>query len=409
VDRPAELECEVRRCLRREAATVLPSGADLASRSVEAGRRRHALQGVVGLAAVAVATALAAGALPYSPDPHLPPPQLGFAYPEPDPAVTATPHVWQLAELHALATDASVAVVGDRGDGRLILVTADGTGTGLGRLRDVISAHQVGEGWAVVTGAERRNLWWVENHQQRPLLVLSNLDAVAVDRSGVAWRRGPVLSAARLSPGGALEEQVDTRVDGRVDPLGFLGGAVLLGHTGTDSELVGWDVWWPVSGAYVPGPTEGVDRVFGVLPGEGTAVGLAAVTGQPCLALLQVGNGLAVEATICMPGLPGVGPAALSPDGRWLLGTGAASGDGSTGAVLVDLDAALAGDQHAATAVSGVPAPVGRPVWPGPGSAVYLSTAGAVRVWPERVMSGAPEPTEVLAIPGDPALVLALT
>jgi hypothetical protein len=402
---------------------VRPSGADLAGRSVGSYRRWRALRGTAGVAAIVAATAVAGGLLTH---PGSPPPELGFAYvapapdrdrdpdPDPDPDPDTQPEPGRMAPAtepepllvrhHWLVFDAPVGTVSRDTDGRLLLATGDGSGINLRPIREVVSAYRVGEGWAVVGGGDRTRLWWV-TRQHRPLLVLGSLDALAVDRSKVAWRRGPVLSAAHLSTAGELERQVDTRLVGReVDPLGFLGDAVLLGPAGpagadgADGGDAGLDTWRPAEGTYQPGRT-GVDRVFGALPGGRTAVGLVRVDGRPCLARLDVDRRLIVGDTACPARLPETGPAALSPDGRWLFGAGP---------VLIDLGAAFAGEPDAATQVTGAPDAAGTPVWPDAGSVVYVSDDGVVRVWPDRVMSGAPHPAEVLAVPAGPALVFPL-
>jgi hypothetical protein len=412
VDQPAELERALRRCLRRQAAGVRPSGADLAGRSLRSGRRRRALGGTAGLAAVILLTVLASGVLLHGSERASPAPVRGFAYPvsglDQLPPLMSDPVVPELGTERQVLLDAPVGLVGRDEAGRLLLVSGSGRVVDLRYLSSVTSAHPVGDGWAVVAGGQRATLWWVDA-RQRPRLVLGSLDGLAVDGSRVAWRRDNVLSAARLSHAGELEQQVDTSVADRgVDPYGFVGDRVLLAHIGPERELAAWDTWRPDTGAYVAGPAAGVEWVFGALPGGEAAVGLAPVAGAPCLARLDAQRGLAVEVTACLPELPAAGPAAISPDGRWLLGSTEVGGDGAGSPLLVDLTAAFDGDAGAVRVVTGAPGPVGSPIWTGIGSAAYLSGTGAFQLWPELVLTGAPGAVESLDLPSEPLLVFAL-
>jgi hypothetical protein len=371
-----------------------------------------------GSVAVVAATVIASGVLLHASEPGPTPGQLGFAYPETvqlhHPAVTTTVHVVpELVDRRWLGFDAPIGVIGHDDDDHLLLATGDGTAVRLRHLREVVSAYPVGDGWSVVASGDRDTLWWV-GEQGRPVLVLGSLDALAVDRSRVAWRRGPVLSTARLSGNGRLEQQVDTLVpDGGVDPAGFLGEAVLLSHTQPDGTPAGFEIWRPEAGSYQPSPAPDVAWVFGARAGGGTAVGLVTGAGQPCLALLDTGDRLTLEATACLPVLPGAGPAALSPDGRWLLGTSPGAGGAGAGvageAILVDLHAAFSGDPAAGIRLDGVAGPLGQPVWLNADSAVFVSQDGAVQVWPDRVVSGAPRPSEPVDVPGRPVVVFPLT
>lgn len=403
---------------------MLPSGSNLVTAVLRTGRRRRVLRGAAGSLAIVAATLVASGILLHTAEPTPVPGQLGFAYPETVPphqpplttaihAVPDTVHVVpELVDHQWLRFSAPVGVVAYDQRDALLLATGDGVVVGLAHLREVISAQPLGSGWALEVGGHRPTLWWA-HEQQRPILVLGSLDALTVDHSQVAWRRGPVLSAGQLSDSGELEHQVDAAVpDGDVDPVGFVGDAVLLRHTGPDGTRSGFGTWRPESGAYEPEPSADVAWVFGTRPGGETAVGLVTVAGQLCLALLDGGAGLAVEATACLPVVPGAGPAALSPDGRWLLGTsdGAIGADeaGGSEAILVDLDAAFAGDLSAGFGVDGVAGPLSQPVWPDARSVVFVAEDGVVQLMPDRAAAGAAGAAEVVPVPGEPVAVFPL-
>jgi hypothetical protein len=414
VEPPRHLENELRRSLGHQAAAVLPSGADLFGSALRRGRRRRRLRGGAGLVAVVAATVVASGLLLHSPAPAPVAGQLGFAYPQAvqlaHPPVTTTLHVVpELADHQWLSFGAPVGVVGYDDRDQLLLATGDGVVVNLRQLRQVSYVHPVGDDWMVVADGWRDTLWRVGD-QATPQLVLGKLDALTVDRSRLAWRRGEMLSAARLSRIGELERQIDTPVPDGVDPVGFLEDAVLLRHRGQDGSPAGFGLWRPAFGAYQSAPATEVVRVYGARAGSDTAVGLVTIANQPCLAILNVEAGLAVETTACLPVLPGTGPAAVSPDGRWLLGTvageevagGAAVGE----AVLVDLDAAFAGDPSASILLEGIAGPRLAPLWSNSGAAVFVSEGKAVRVQPDRLISGGSRPVERVAVPGEPVVAL---
>lgn len=402
MDSRGDLERRLRRSLADEATRARPSGTDLAARAVRAGRRAAALRGASGLVAVIAATLVAGGILlPSDRFVSHPPGGVTQILPPP-PASASRPPAG--ASTH-LPRGLPVGVIGETVEGGLVLTAGPATEVPLRPVTGVISAYPVGDGWAVVTGGDDRSrLWWVSRHRG-PVLVLSGLDALAVDHSRVAWRRGQVLSAGTLSDTGKLEQRVDTEVsDERTDPVGFVGATVLLGHIGADGLPAGWDTWRPDRGAYLPTWTTDVTWVFGALPDGETAVGLVFTGGRQCLALLDLARELDARRRVCPPGPPPRGPAAVSPDGRWLLGS---AGDRAA-PVLVDLPAAFAGAPDATTKVSGVPPPAGRPVWVGSGTVLYPAAGTLVQIWPDRVVGAVPQQAETVTVAGTPVVLFEL-
>lgn len=404
-------EDEVRRCLTDRAAGVRPSGADLAGTAIARTRRARRRRTVVGLAAIMGGTMLAAGVLLqgwHAPERTSYGPVTGVlevAPPTPTPAVPP-----RLASDPEIARALSVGVVGEAEGGGVALATGDGRTLDLGGVDELVSAHRVPGGWAVVSGQPGfTRLWWVAAGQD-PVPVLSGMDAIAVDRGRVAWRRGGLLAAAELSAGGERISQASTvapAADAR--PVGFLGDAVLLQRT----DPSGWDAWRPADGDYRASWNPEVLRVYGALPDGQGAVGLvppaAAGSAHPCLARLDVAPRLPRTKLGCPAGGLAVdAPAALSPDGRWLL-TAGSGGDpeADRSAVVVDLAAAFGADPAAAVVeVPDVPAPTGQPVWAAADQALFPTADRLVRVWPERLRAGEPDAVELVALSGAPPLLV---
>lgn len=370
-----ELEQAVRRSLADQAAGVRPSGADLADVAVARVRRLRRRHTLLGLAALVVATVVASGVLlDWSADRnerYAPTTELLL-----DAPTTAPPRPQESARLAAddgLPAELSAQLIGAGAGGGAALAGADGSVVGLGQIGEVVAAHRIGAGVAVVSDAGGvRRLWWVES--ERGLrLVLTGLDAVVVDGARVAWRRGVLLATETLSPSGELANRVVTTAPaGGGLPVGFLGEAVLL------AGEQGWDTWNPAAGAYQPSWSSRVAQVYGLQP-DGVAVGLVpdpAGGGGSCLARLVVEPELAPAETGCVAtSLTADRPAALSPDGRWLL----AVADGAT--VLIDLTAPPAGAERL---VEEAPAPVATPVWLAADRVAFLAGGGdLVQLWPE--------------------------
>src|SRR5690606_24263565 len=267
-------------------------------------------------------------------------------------------------------------------------------------------------------GAGAADLWWVAPDAE-PVAVLSGMDTIVLGPGRVAWRERSTLSVAVLTGTGEVTEQADTGVpDGGVEPVGFLGDAVLLARDGGAA----WDVWQPESGDYRPDWTTGVARVFGVAP-DATAIGLALPRPgetRPCLVRLRVASGLEVTARACPADLPELGAASPAPDGRWLVASAAAApgtpGSVSSSVVVVDVPAvfgerpAPAGagrvDPVAVIPLAGTPAAGVPPVWPTADEAVLATADSLVWLAPRGALAGEPEAVDELPLASPPPLLV---
>lgn len=390
-------ESEVRDSLADRASGPAPlPRTDLAGTAIARGRRLQRRRQLAGLVAVAGATVLATGVLMQG----LPG---GGGQPGPASGLIGDPvseppsdsdEPATLAGDPALAVTLAVDLVGAAdGGGGPVLATGDGRTLDLSAVGEVVSAHRVGEGWAVVSGESgTARLWWVRAGQP-PAPVLAGMDRIVVDQTRVAWRRGAVLAAATLSGDGELRDRSTTAApDGDGQPAGFLGDTVLL----TGSNPAGWDTWQP-GGDYQPGWNDQVVRVYGELPDGRSAIGLVRPepdTGRPCLARLDVQRKLAPAELRCQAGeLSADAPAALSPEGDWLITMGGAGNEAGTRPVLVDVAEALV-DQPAVTVVRGLRSLAGPPVWVDLARVLVRSGDRLVRVDSERLRTGAPGAVE---------------
>jgi hypothetical protein len=398
-------EAELRRSLTERAGRVRPSGVDLAGAVIARARRVRRRRQAAGLAAVVMGTVLATGVWWHDSRPEegngarfeavtdlAEAPVAGDESPPVQPP--------QLATDQAVPATVSADVIGDGTDGGVVLATDEGQVLDLGPIRQVVSARRIGDGWAVVSGGTgTARLWWVQP-DRRPVALLAGMDAVVVDRERVAWRRGAVLSAATLSPDGELTQRVSTAApEGDGLPVGFVGGVVLL--TGTDPG--GWDTWDPARGDYRPAWTRDVIRVYGTLPDAATAVAL--VPPEPgaegsCLARLDAK--LVASQVRCVPEtLPADGPAAISPEGRWLV-TGSVAD-----ALLVDLAEAFgAWPERAVVPVAGVPGPATTPIWLELDRVLFTTSDSLVQVWPDRARAGGPDAVDEIPLRGTQLLVV---
>jgi hypothetical protein len=386
----------LRECLTdRASGTPLPRP-DLAGAAISRARRLQRRRQVIGLVAVVGATVLATGALLQdwqgSGGADLRPATGLVGDPVTAPPTLAEPV--QLAGHPALAVRLAVDLVGDAAGGGLALATGDGRTLDLEPVDEVVSAHRVGAGWAVVSGDPgTTRLWWV-SPGRAPVTVLAGMDAIVVEQAQVAWRRGAMLATATLSGDGGLRDRLTTSAPDRDgQPVGFLGRTVLL----ASAHPAGWDIWQPERGDYLPAWNDRVVRVYGLMPDGQGAVGLVppepGATG-PCLARLDLQRELAPTKVRCLPGeLSAGGPTALSPQGQWLIAT--VDGTGA-GAVLVDVAAAFA-EQPAITELPDLPSLAGRPVWLDPDQALVSTAGSLVRVVPELLLAGAPGGVEVVA------------
>lgn len=409
VTEPDVWEGEIRRTLADQAARVRPSGVDFAavalSRARRVRRRRRAL-GLAGtLGAVVTATGLVmSNGLPGGASDA---PSYTTLFGDPLPATIApTPAIEDgIAAEVALAADLSVGLVTVDEAEQSAVVGPDGAVLKLGPVGKVASAYRVDEGWAVAGGDPGAlDLWWVAPGSE-PVVLLPDLDAIALGPGRVAWRQGATLSAAVLTGAGELTGRADTWLpEGDVEPAGFLGDAVLLSRDGGE----GWDVWQPAGGDYRPNPNTEVARVFGAAPGGEVAIGLAAPRpgdSGPCLARLRVVSGLEVAARTCPAKLPDLSAASLAPDGRWLVAVAAAplgTLDPAAASSVVVVDVPAAFGEWAAPAGAGRVDPVAviplagtvaevAPVWPTADEAVLATADSLVWVAPRGALAGEPE------------------
>lgn len=415
-------EDELRRCLADRAAEAPHTRTDLAGTAIRRARRTHRRRAVAGLAAVVVATVLATGGWLHSW--HNPGPSeygaitglVGEQTPSPAPEPTVG-----LVTDEQLAAELSVDLLGDGVAGGVVLATAAGEMVDLAGVQRVASAQRVGDGWVAIGGQDGLlRLWWLAEGRE-PVSLLAGMDAVVADGQRVAWRRGPLLSAAALSPDGELTGRVSTTAPDGGQPVGFLGPAVLLRRT-DENGVASWDVWSPAEGDYRRGWSEEVVRVFGSLP-DGSAVGLVpersgAQEGDGgdagerlCLARLDVARSLAVTATECLTGaladeLVVEGPAAVSPQGRWLVSGGA------TAPLLVDLVRLFqpAGSAQAGGAVvslHGVAQPTSTPRWLGSERVLLPSEDHLVQLRPDQLVDAGPDAAvERFPLAGAPPVVV---
>jgi hypothetical protein len=401
-------EGEVRRLFADRADRARHPGTDLAGTAISRARRARRRRNVIGLATVVAGTMLATGVLLHdwrgegtrSGD------ESEFEVisegTDEDRTPPADPRP-RLAIGRALPVASAADVIGTATTGGLVLTTAGGETLPLGPIREVVSAHRFGEGWAVVSGGwGTARLWWVSTGRE-PVALLAGMDAIVFGHGQVAWQRGVVLSAASLSGDGQLVGQVDTtapRGGGR--PVGFLHGSVLLERT----ESTGWDTWRPGQGDYRPTWTDEVVRVYGPLPDGASSVGLVetrAGTEGSCLARLDAELGVDGTSCVTTQELPADGPAAVSPNGQWLLTGGTAP----AGSMLVDLPTAFGGQpDQAVTALAEAPVTSTAPVWLGPDRVVFATADSLVQLWPDRLRAGADDAVEQIPLHGATALVI---
>jgi hypothetical protein len=397
------LEHQVRSSLADQAGQVRHSRLDLAGTAiVQAGRARRR-RNVVGLAAVLLGTLLATGALlqdwngddagggsGYSAVTG----QRDGVTPGPTPLPPPTEEVGLAAD-QTVAAEVSADVVGGGEGGGLVLATSDGQRFDLAPARQVDSAHRVGDGWAVVGGDPGiTRLWWVTADQE-PRSVLAGMDAIVVQQGQVAYQRGALLATGRLSGDGQLYDQVSTTApQGDGQPVGFVDDSVLMSRTGS----TGWDTWHPASGDYQPTWTDQVIRVYGPVPDGPAAVGLVPPepgAGGACLARLDE-ELVASEVSCVTQELPAEAPAAVSPQGQWLLASAPQD------AVLVDLTDVFDPQKKAAavTALTEVAGPAATPVWLGADRVVFATDDSLIQLWPDRLRAGEADAVQQLPLLG---------
>jgi hypothetical protein len=398
---------EVRTSLAGQAERVRYSRPDLAGTAIVRAGRARRRRTVVGLAAVLLGTLLATGALlqdwtaddagggsEYSAVTG----QRDGVTPGPTPPPTEGVG---LAADQAVPDEVSADVVGGADGGGLVLATTDGQRLDLAPVRQVDSAHRLGDGWALVGGDPGiTRLWWVTAGQE-PRSLLAGMDAIVVQQGQVAYQRGALLATGRLSADGQLYDEVSTAApQGDGQPVGFVDDSVLMSRTGS----TGWDTWHPASGDYQPTWTDQVIRVYGPIPDGPAAVGL--VPPEPgargaCLARLDK-ELVASQVSCVSEELPAEAPAAVSPQGRWLLASAPED------PVLVDLTDVFDPQRKAAavTALTEVGGPAATPVWLGADRVVFATDDSLIQLWPDRLRAGAADAVQQVPLLGvSPVLV----
>lgn len=392
-------EHELRQMLASQASQLPPPRSELVTEVVGRARRSARRRNLARLATVVGATVLATGVLMQDWQPPGEPYFGAVTGRVGEPVAEQVEESVRMSADHRLAVELSVQLLAEGADGGTVLATAQGELIALRQIRQVRSAHQVGDGWAVVSGQPGTlQLWWA-SHDQRPVSLLTGLDAVVVDGDRVAWQRLGVLAAARLV-GGQLTGRVTTTgtADGEL-PVGMLGRSVLLRRfdlaTGT-----WWDTWDPDLGAYRPSWTQTAQRVYGMLPDGDGALGLVSgPTGgddPTCLASLDVRRRFEVGRTRCLSlSLEPAAPAVISPDRRLLLAT---TDTGQLALVQLEQLFDLAVDP--VLPLPDAPAPDTPPVWLGSDRVLWTASDQLVVLWPHRLVAGLPTALETVPLTG---------
>ena len=173
----------------------------------------------------------------------------------------------------------------------------------------------------------QRGSLWLYRPDGTSRLLVDRASAVIVSADGtrLAWRSGNTLVVGHLEATDQVVQDATATTD-RGYPVLFVGSAVVLAYSETGGGLDNWDVWDPRHGRYTPSwsrvQANGVLAVLGATSDGRYAIGQTLVAPgsggkDTCLARLDPTNALRVVTPAC--GLPNpAGPAAQSPDGRWL-------------------------------------------------------------------------------------------
>jgi hypothetical protein len=289
---------------------ALTAPAERAIRAARTARRRRPLLGgLVALAAVLLAGAglTALPAVGTSPGPSPSPSRLPF----------------------------TVVVPPDR----LLLTSGKAVALG-GAARPV---YQVPAGWLAVGASEDnsgRSLKLVTPDGSVHLL-LDGVQSVVVARDGkhLAWQTATLLETGHIS-GVWVYVDHSTPKPAEGVPIAVSDTAVVLGGTQTGGGR--YDVWLPDRGGYSPSwdkTSPDLLQLYGVAPDGRSFLGLlpqvAPESSTGCLALLDPTDHLAAIRTACGLGLT-LGPARVSPGGRWLAGPTTRAGNREE-TVLIDL------------------------------------------------------------------------
>ncbi|WBB97672.1 MULTISPECIES: hypothetical protein [unclassified Solwaraspora] len=409
-----DLERALRQCLSDQAVDP-PAVADLADRAVRRARRsrraRNGAAAAVGLCLFATAGVASSHLLVVD---GLEPPTLaeplavtGGDVAASTPAAPAAPLPFSedLRSQPLAATQAppvDLVVAGE-------LHTVDGQRMDLAQIGGVAQASRLADGWLVVTetSADGAAGVWFVAPDTAPQVVLAGVDAVAVDPVGtrIAWRHGAELTVASVVHG-ELAGARRGRAPEQSRPVGFAGDAVLLEREGGGERRRGYGVWRPGQGEGTSW-SETASVVYGALPDGQTVVAqVHDASGGPCLALLDVEQGLTAVKTACTVPLTGDGRGAVSADGRWLVANGVADARAASEpelALLVDLNQVF-DDQIGAVREAGQRL-AGSTVWVDQDSVVHAAGVNQlVQINVDRISTGQGGAVEHIAVPASTAV-----
>lgn len=409
-----DLERALRQCLSDQAVDP-PAVADLADRAVRRARRsrraRNGAAAAVGLCLFATAGVASSHLLVVD---GLEPPTLaeplavtGGDVAASTPAAPAAPLPFSedLRSQPLAATQAppvDLVVAGE-------LHTVDGQRMNLAQIGGVAQASRLADGWLVVTetSADGAAGVWFVAPDTAPQVVLAGVDAVAVDPVGtrIAWRHGAELTVASVVHG-ELAGARRGRAPEQSRPVGFAGDAVLLEREGGGERRRGYGVWRPGQGEGTSW-SETASVVYGALPDGQTVVAqVHDASGGPCLALLDVEQGLTAVKTACTVPLTGDGRGAVSADGRWLVANGVADARAASEpelALLVDLNQVF-DDQIGAVREAGQRL-AGSTVWVDQDSVVHAAGVNQlVQINVDRISTGQGGAVEHIAVPASTAV-----
>jgi hypothetical protein len=198
------------------------------------------------------------------------------------------------------------------------IVTKDGRTISLRQLPKVLDVLRVDDGWLVTTeGPRTRALYFVDEAGAAIWLTDGDRILVAPDGRRVAWTVGPGISIGERT-GTMVTLRHHTGGAGGLAPVAFAGGGLVL--VTVDANPVETDVWYPSTGAYVPGArTAARARARAAAPTFDGAQFFALIgSTYPCLAVLNP-VGLGTVRRACDLALKLDYTLVPSPDGRWLL------------------------------------------------------------------------------------------
>ncbi|HEU5109159.1 MAG TPA: hypothetical protein VFT95_11495, partial [Micromonosporaceae bacterium] len=215
---------------------------------------------------------------------------------------------------------------------------------------------------------------------------------VAARGDRVAWRDAERVYAARLTRD-RLTAIRGTRAPAGSHPVGFVGDGVLLERR-SEEDLSGmYAVWWPGRGN-LRARWRPATGVYGAMPDGRTVV--AQLPGgdaeEPCLALLDGLDHLAVLEQRCDVPLIAGSVGWVSPDGRWLVAERTVAES-----ILIDVSSVFGGEKPA---IAEGPRPNGPGVWTDGDTVVYGATGYLARLRLDRAAAGEPDALERITVHG---------